>query len=97
MVSLFEGELYGDWNVRDLARSVGMQSVRSERFWWEGFPGYGHVRTLGVVEGGWKGKDRAARWYAFGRKDEGDEMDGLMSTENKKRMQSSHDEDDDED
>ncbi|KAF2730374.1 hypothetical protein EJ04DRAFT_579918 [Polyplosphaeria fusca] len=67
VVALFEGEPYELWNVRDLARHVGLRVVRSEKFVWGGYEGYGHVRTLGTVEGGggWKGEERAARMYVF--------------------------------
>ena len=95
VVSLFEAEAYGDWNIKDLARSVDLRCIRSERFGWEGFPGYRHVRTLGVVEGGWKGEDRDARWYAFGRKEEGDDLEGLTGTGIKGQRNSSNEDDDD--
>jgi 25S rRNA (uracil2634-N3)-methyltransferase len=79
VVTLFEGEPYTLWNIPDLGRHVGLQLHRSFRFRAEAYPGYAHSRTLGVVRnrkgevgGGWKGEDRAARSYVFGRKEEGD-------------------------
>ncbi|KAI0399938.1 hypothetical protein F4802DRAFT_602521 [Xylaria palmicola] len=77
VVTLFEGEPYTLWNVRDLARHCGLQVERSFRFQAAAYPGYHHARTLGVVRnrvtgeagGGWKGEDRAARSYVFVRKD----------------------------
>ncbi|CAK7263441.1 hypothetical protein SEPCBS119000_000492 [Sporothrix epigloea] len=87
VVTLFEGEPYTLWNIRDLARHAGLQVERSFRFQFSAYPGYHHARTLGVVvrsgasgsEGkslasttAWKGEDRAARSYVFVRKDEAD-------------------------
>lgn len=79
IVTLFEGEPYTLWNIRDLARHSGLQVQRSFRFQARAYPGYHHARTLGVVrnkqtgevtESAWKGEDRAARSYVFVRKDE---------------------------
>ncbi|QDS69895.1 hypothetical protein FKW77_000824 [Venturia effusa] len=49
LVTIFEGEPYTLWNVRDLARSVGLVVKRSWRFQKEVYPRYRHARTLGVV------------------------------------------------
>ncbi|KAL6851054.1 hypothetical protein ACO1O0_008180 [Amphichorda felina] len=75
VVTLFEGEPYTLWNVRDLARHAGLQVERSFRFQWGAYPGYHHARTLGVVRsrgggegGGWKGEERASRSYVFVKK-----------------------------
>lgn len=67
IVTLFEGEPYTLWNIRDLARHVGLRVVESWKFDWSQYPGYHHVRTLGALEGGggWKGEDREARMYVF--------------------------------
>ncbi|KAF2151145.1 hypothetical protein K461DRAFT_211578, partial [Myriangium duriaei CBS 260.36] len=67
VVTLFEGEPYTLWNVRDLGRHAGLDVVRSFRFDAGLYPGYSHARTLGQVEGGggWKGEDREARSYVF--------------------------------
>ena len=65
IVTLFEGEPYTLWNIRDLARHAGLKVVESWKFDWEQYPGYAHVRTLGAVENGWKGEDRNARMYVF--------------------------------
>lgn len=67
IVTLFEGEPYTLWNIRDLARHTGLRVVESWKFDWEQYPGYHHVRTLGALEGGggWKGEDREARMYVF--------------------------------
>ena len=76
IVTLFEGEPYTLWNIRDLARHSGLQVERSFRFQASAYPGYHHARTLGVVRnrsgevgGGWKGEDRPARSYIFVKKD----------------------------
>jgi 25S rRNA (uracil2634-N3)-methyltransferase len=67
IVTLFEGEPYTLWNVRDLARHVGLKCMESWKFDASQYPGYAHVRTLGAIEGGggWKGEERAARCYLF--------------------------------
>ncbi|KAF1851215.1 uncharacterized protein K460DRAFT_328999 [Cucurbitaria berberidis CBS 394.84] len=65
IVTLFEGEPYTLWNIRDLARHAGLKVVESWKFDWTQYPGYHHVRTLGAMESGWKGEDRDARMYVF--------------------------------
>ena len=49
LVSLFEGEPYTLWNIRDLARHCGLRVVTSYRFPWEEYPGYRHARTVGEI------------------------------------------------
>lgn len=73
IVTLFEGEPYTLWNIRDLARHVGLKVGRSFKFSAEAYPGYRHARTLGNIEGdgGWKGEDRPARTYVFEEAEEG--------------------------
>lgn len=78
VITLFEGEPYTLWNIRDLARHAGLQVERSYLFQASAYPGYRHARTLGVVRnaqgeatgGGWKGEERAARSYVFKRKED---------------------------
>ncbi|KAL4883099.1 hypothetical protein BJY04DRAFT_33349 [Aspergillus karnatakaensis] len=71
LVTLFEGEPYTLWNIRDLARHAGLRVVTSFIFPWACYQGYSHARTLGEVEGknggrgGWRGEDREARMYVF--------------------------------
>ncbi|RMJ24463.1 hypothetical protein PHISP_04681 [Aspergillus sp. HF37] len=71
LVTLFEGEPYTLWNIKDLARHAGLRVVTSFRFPWSSYEGYAHARTLGEVEakqggrGGWRGQDREARMYVF--------------------------------
>jgi 25S rRNA (uracil2634-N3)-methyltransferase len=75
LVTLFEGEPYTLWNVRDLARHSGLQVVESFRFPWEAYPGYAHARTVGEItrgkdrsaegkrKGAWRGEERDARCF----------------------------------
>ncbi|KAK0623150.1 hypothetical protein B0T14DRAFT_398505, partial [Immersiella caudata] len=78
VVTLFEGEPYTLWNVRDLGRHAGLAVERSFKFRAEAYPGYRHARTLGVVkdrkgevsETRWRGEERAARSYVFVRKED---------------------------
>ncbi|KAL5334567.1 hypothetical protein BJX70DRAFT_391334 [Aspergillus crustosus] len=71
LVTLFEGEPYTLWNIRDLARHAGLRVVTSFRFPWPCYRGYSHARTLGEIQGkdgvrgGWRGEDRQARMYVF--------------------------------
>ncbi|KAK5138318.1 hypothetical protein LTR08_003379 [Meristemomyces frigidus] len=71
VITLFEGEPYTLWNIRDLARHAGLEAQRSFKFAAEVYPGYSHARTLGNIDGGggWKGEDREARSYIFKKKD----------------------------
>ncbi len=70
VVTLFEGEPYTLWNIRDLARHSGLEVQRSFKFVAEVYLGYSHSRTLGNVEGGggWKGEEREARTFVLKRK-----------------------------
>ncbi|PYI10080.1 hypothetical protein BO78DRAFT_435618 [Aspergillus sclerotiicarbonarius CBS 121057] len=76
LVSMFEGEPYTLWNIKDLARHAGLRVVTSFRFPWGSYKEYSHARTLGDIEGkhggrgGWRGEDRDARMYVFEVKQE---------------------------
>lgn len=85
IVTLFEGEPYTLWNVRDLARHAGLKVLESWAFDWEEYPGYKHVRTLGAIEGGgaWKGEERRARMYVFEKVGGGKEEGGKKEVEKK--------------
>lgn len=96
VVTLFEGEPYTLWNIRDLARHAGLAVERSFRFQAAAYPGYHHARTLGVVRnkkgeegGGWKGEERSARSFVFRRKGDVEET----GRKRKKGNDSSDDED----
>lgn len=84
LVTLFEGEPYTLWNIRDLARHCGLQVIESFKFDWSVYPGYHHARTIGDVvsgkdrnsereeKGSWRGEERDARCYIIAPKDEVD-------------------------
>ncbi|KAG9564867.1 hypothetical protein KCU71_g10665, partial [Aureobasidium melanogenum] len=100
IVTLFEGEPYTLWNIRDLARHSGLEVQRSFRFQADAYPGYSHARTLGNIEGGggWKGEERLSRSYVFQHKGAGDVVQKQQAKNNKrKKMEESDDEDSDED
>ena len=90
VVTLFEGEPYTLWNVRDLARHSGLRVARSFAFRPAAYPGYHHARTLGAVRnrqtgevgGGWRGEDRPARSYVFVRKDDDAAADAATGSGN---------------
>lgn len=73
MITLFTGKPYDDWNVKELAKSVGLECVRSFKFDATVYAGYKHVRTIGFREreGDWKGEERGARSFVLGVKDDG--------------------------
>ncbi|KAM3505851.1 hypothetical protein MY10362_002693 [Beauveria mimosiformis] len=109
VVTVFEGEPYTLWNVRDLARHVGLQADASFKFHAAAYPGYKHARTLGVVRskrggggggGAWRGEEREARSFVFVRK--GDVLRKPRAQEQqqqkaKKKRKRSTDDDEDED
>ncbi|TDZ23700.1 25S rRNA (uridine-N(3))-methyltransferase [Colletotrichum orbiculare MAFF 240422] len=79
VVTLFEGDPYTLWNVKDLGRHAGLQSLQSFRFHPAAYPGYRHARTLGVVRdkksgeasgAAWKGEERPSRSFVFMRQGE---------------------------
>ena len=92
VVTIFDGDPYELWNIRDLARHVGLKVERSFKFQASAYPGYKHARTLGNIKdgGGWKGEDRGARTYMLEVKD-GVEPQVL----HKKRNDESTDDEDD--
>ncbi|KAI9746327.1 MAG: hypothetical protein M1818_000039 [Claussenomyces sp. TS43310] len=99
IVTLFEGEPYSLWNIRDLARHSGLQVERSFKFQASAYPGYHHARTLGAIKSktgeasaGWKGEDRLARSYIFVRK--GD-MSTVTDMSSKRKRGDSPDEEED--
>ncbi|KAL4806010.1 hypothetical protein BDV18DRAFT_160869 [Aspergillus unguis] len=97
LVTLFEGEPYTLWNIRDLARHAGLRVVTSFNFPWASYCGYSHARTIGEIEGkdggrgGWRGEDRDARMYVFELKTE----DRPTTGKRKKRSAESEDSDSD--
>lgn len=96
IVTMFEGEPYQQWNVKALARSKGLRTLRSFKFLAETYPGYKHARTLGNIEGNggaWKGEDRESRSYMFQQ----DRAPPERPTKKRKREDSSDDDDDNDD
>ena len=97
IVTLFEGEAYADWNIRDIARSVGLRVVESFQFPWEAYPGYQHARTIGEIrtgkdrssegkrQGAWRGEERPARSFVFEMKEEHGNAQALSSHGKKDR------------
>lgn len=77
LITLFEGEPYTLWNIRDLARSVGLECRRSWRFEWSLWPGYRHARTLGNLEGRDGGGGSRCGDGGGGVEDDGDSRDGV--------------------
>ncbi|KAK3113665.1 hypothetical protein LTR53_008816 [Teratosphaeriaceae sp. CCFEE 6253] len=102
VVTLFEGEPYDLWNVRDLARHSGLEVQRSFKFAADVYPGYSHARTLGNIDGGggWKGENRDARSYVFQRPaaataDQSFRQRALMTEKKRQRKADAESSDDD--
>ena len=93
IVTIFEGEPYELWCIRNLARHVGLKVGRSFKFQSQAYPGYRHARTLGNIEGGgaWQGENRSARTYIFEINMSENEQ---ISSSKRKREDSEDDEDD---
>jgi 25S rRNA (uracil2634-N3)-methyltransferase len=87
LLTIFEGQPYELWGVRNLARHVELSVERSMRFEKERFLGYSHARTLGNVENGWKGEEREARMYVLRKAGESKDTEG----QNKRKVQDSED------
>ncbi|KAM4068095.1 hypothetical protein HRG_009619 [Hirsutella rhossiliensis] len=102
VVTLFDGEPYTLWNVRDLARHAGLAVERSFAFHAAAYPGYRHARTGGVVTnrrgeagGGWRGEHRPARSYVFRRKGEVEAQPAAKKRRRRGQDDDSSDEDED--
>ena len=87
-VTLFEGEPYTLWNIRDLARHTGLEVQKSFKFQPHAYPGYSHARTLGNIDGGggWKGENRESRGYAFQKKESQTSSKGHDRVKKRKRV-----------
>ena len=92
VVTVFEGEPYDLWNLRNLARHVRLVVARSFRFEAAVYEGYKHVRTLGNLDGGggWSGEERMARTFCL-------EIPGEIVTESTSKKRGGRDEDEDSD
>ena len=100
LVTLFEGEPYTLWNIRDLARHCGLQVVESFKFPWIAYPGYQHARTIGEItsgkdrsdegkrKGAWRGEERDARCYILQRKDDVDASPAGANSRKQRRVDS---------
>lgn len=86
--TLFEGEPYTLWNIRDLARHSGLEVQTSFKFQPAAYPGYSHSRTLGNIEGGggWKGESRDSRSYVFQKKGCPETQNSDHSIKKRKRL-----------
>lgn len=104
LVTIFEGEPYTLWNVRDLARHSGLRVVESFKFPWSAYPGYRHARTVGDIttgkdrgdegkrKGAWRGEERDARCYVL---EDQNAAPSVPSSGKRKRARQSDDDDDD--
>lgn len=82
LITLFEGPPYTLWNIKDLARSVGLECKRSWRFEWALFPGYAHARTVGNL----RSKSHASRGeMGGGHEEEGGDGGGDEEREAKRK------------
>ncbi|KAK4165390.1 hypothetical protein QBC43DRAFT_315889 [Cladorrhinum sp. PSN259] len=103
VVTLFEGEPYTLWNIKDLGRHSGLEVAQSFVFRSEAYPGYKHARTLGVVKrkdgseskSAWKGEERKARSFVFVRKGEGQVHGNGKGKKGESDDESEHEDDDD--
>ncbi|KAK9456569.1 hypothetical protein V1511DRAFT_494696 [Dipodascopsis uninucleata] len=87
VISLFEGLPYSLWNLKELALSCGLNTIRSGKFVWDHYLGYKHRRTSGVGDTTKKANERAARMFIFQRKNATVERE----KRNKKRKRSTED------
>ncbi|ANB14066.1 Bmt5p [Sugiyamaella lignohabitans] len=65
LVTLFDGEPYSFWNIKQLARSAGYSLHRSGAFEWDAFPEYNHHLTSKEGHTSKPQRTRAARMYLF--------------------------------
>jgi 25S rRNA (uracil2634-N3)-methyltransferase len=70
LVALFEGEPYNSWNIKQLARSCGLQLERSGSFSWQAFPEYHHRLTAKEGSTSTPQRNRSARMYMFRKQDD---------------------------
>ncbi|KAK9376836.1 uncharacterized protein V1513DRAFT_374578 [Lipomyces chichibuensis] len=65
VVTLFDGLPYSLWNLKELAKKSGFETVRSGKFVWEYYEGYKHRKTSGMGDTTKKSQERDARTYIF--------------------------------
>ncbi|VEU23810.1 DEKNAAC104937 [Brettanomyces naardenensis] len=65
-VTVFEGEPYESWHVKDLAKStINYKVRRSGKFDWKAYEGYHHRKTVGMQDTTKAAYERKARIYLF--------------------------------
>ncbi|KAK9240927.1 hypothetical protein V1525DRAFT_394313 [Lipomyces kononenkoae] len=69
VVTLFDGLPYSLWNLKELAKASGFETVRSGKFVWDHYEGYKHRRTAGMGDTTKKSQERDARTYIFQKVD----------------------------
>ena len=106
LVTLFEGEPYSLWNIRDLARHCGLQVIESFRFPWSQYPGYQHARTIGDIKtgidrstegkrtGAWRGEEREARTFVLVLKEDAAKVGTGKDGRKRRRSQADSTDDD---
>ncbi|KAK9477079.1 hypothetical protein V1514DRAFT_348434 [Lipomyces japonicus] len=65
IITIFEGLPYDLWQVKELAKASGFDTIRSGKFVWEHYDGYDHRKTAGVGETTKKASTRDAKTYIF--------------------------------
>lgn len=65
MLLLFDGEPYDSWQLKRLARDLGLQVDRLVKFGWSLYPGYHHRRTNLMRDTTKPAEERLARTYVF--------------------------------
>ncbi|KAK9326335.1 hypothetical protein V1517DRAFT_267580 [Lipomyces orientalis] len=65
VVTIFDGPPYSLWNLKDLAKASGFETVRSGKFVWDHYEDYKHRKTSGMGETTKKSQERDARTYIF--------------------------------
>ena len=105
LVTIFEGEPYTLWNIRDLARHCGLEVIESFKFPWHAYPGYQHARTAGDItsgkdradegkrNGAWRGEERDARCYVLQMRGNRDSRAVDNTTRKRHRLDESSDDD----
>ncbi|KAK9314058.1 hypothetical protein V1522DRAFT_386434 [Lipomyces starkeyi] len=84
VVTLFDGLPYSLWNLKELAKNSGFETVRSGKFVWEHYEGYKHRKTSGMGDTTKKSQERDARTYIFQKIDPNKKDDAPA---NRKRTQ----------
>lgn len=89
-VTLFTGEPYDSWAIKELAKLGGLRLIRSGDFDWESYPSYCHRKTNNEWETTKPQRQRKARVYCF---DPQGAKRGLRKETDKKKKISNHESD----